>query len=56
MIKFESMYHLSPTTVWHLQSAYLPHTPQESHLQDLGLEILGYRHLVKANVIMRARR
>ena len=29
MIKFESMYHLSPTTVWHLQSAYLPPSRDE---------------------------
>ena len=55
MITFESMCHLSPTTMWHLQLAYPPHSPQESHLHNLGLEILPHRHPGKANAMMRAK-
>jgi hypothetical protein len=53
MTTFESMYHLSPTTVWRLRSAYSPRTPQESHLDDVGSEILAHRHPGKADAMMR---
>ena len=53
MTAFESMYHLSPETAWRLRSAYSPRTPRESHLDDIGSEILAHRHPGKADAIMR---
>ena len=53
MTTFESMYHLSPTTVWRLRSAYAPSTTHESHLDDLGSEILAHRHPRQAEAMLR---
>lgn len=53
MTSFESMYHLSPTTVWRLRSAYTPSTTHESHLDNLGSEILAHRHPRQAEAMLR---
>ena len=44
MITFESMYHFSPMTMW-----------RESHLHDLGSDILAHHHPSKTNAMMHAK-